>query len=120
MVVIVIKDWNVMELVCICFNSIDDGTDCSQFCFIAVFPENCDSFNGPHSIDCLITIWEEVGCKVKGLRYPGDLSSEDLNIFKNLDLGGVRANMEIEKSAADGGNTDNQLNCYGIGKFLRL
>ncbi|XP_078487526.1 uncharacterized protein LOC144745375 [Ciona intestinalis] len=93
-----------------------DGGDSDKGleCYGVVFPENCDSFNGPHSIDCLITIWEEVGCKVKGLRYPGDLSSEDLNIFKNLDLEGVRANMEIEKSAADGGNADNQLNCYGI------
>ncbi|XP_078487545.1 uncharacterized protein LOC144745385 [Ciona intestinalis] len=55
-------------------------------CYGLAFPENCDSYNGPHTINCLITIWEEVGCKVKGLKYPGDLTSAELNSLKNLDL----------------------------------
>nr|XP_026691290.1 uncharacterized protein LOC113474438 [Ciona intestinalis] len=89
-------------------------------CYGIVFPGNCNSFNGPHSIDCLITIWEEVGCKIKGLRYPGDLSSEDLNSLKNIDLRDVKANMESVKSAADSGNVDDQLNCYGLGKCFMI
>ncbi|XP_078486406.1 uncharacterized protein LOC144744913 [Ciona intestinalis] len=81
---------------------------------LVVYPENCDSYHGRHSIDCLITIWEEVGCKVQGLKYPGGLTSADADALKNMDLRNVRANMEIVKSAADGGDADNQLNCYGI------
>ncbi|XP_078487533.1 uncharacterized protein LOC144745378 [Ciona intestinalis] len=82
--------------------------------FISVYPENCGSYHGPHSISCLITIWEEVGCKIKGLRYPGVLTNADANTLKNMNLRNVRANMESVKSAADGGNADQQLNCYGI------
>ncbi|XP_078487546.1 uncharacterized protein LOC144745386 [Ciona intestinalis] len=93
----------------------DNGdTDKALECYGVVYPENCDSFNGPHAIDCLITIWKEVGCKVKGLRYPGNLTTADVNALKNMDIRDVRSNMEGVKSAADGGNDDHQLNCYGI------
>ncbi|XP_078487534.1 uncharacterized protein LOC144745379 [Ciona intestinalis] len=83
-------------------------------CYGLVYPENCNSYHGLHSIDCLITIWEEVGCKVQGLKYPGGLTSADADALKNMDLRNVRANMESVKSTADGGDADDQLNCYGI------
>ncbi|XP_078487489.1 uncharacterized protein LOC100175212 isoform X3 [Ciona intestinalis] len=89
-------------------------TDKELECYGIVYPENCDSYNGPHSIDCLITIWEEVDCKVMGWRYPGNLTSAEANTLKSLDLRAVRSNMEDVKSAADSGNADHQLNCYGI------
>uniref|UniRef100_UPI000EF458B6 uncharacterized protein LOC113475491 n=1 Tax=Ciona intestinalis TaxID=7719 RepID=UPI000EF458B6 len=82
-------------------------------CYGIVYPENCDSYQGPHSSDCLITIWEEVNCKVKGYRYPGNLTSAD-DTLQTLNLRAVRRNMEGVKSAADDGNDDHQLNCYGI------
>uniref|UniRef100_UPI000EF4FFBF uncharacterized protein LOC113475320 n=1 Tax=Ciona intestinalis TaxID=7719 RepID=UPI000EF4FFBF len=83
-------------------------------CYGIVYPENCDSYHGPHSIDCLITIWEEVDCKVKGYKFPGNLTTADADIWKNLDLRAATKNMEDVKSAADNGSDDHQLNCYGI------
>ncbi|XP_078486601.1 uncharacterized protein LOC144745010 isoform X3 [Ciona intestinalis] len=83
-------------------------------CYGIVYPENCDSYHGPHSIECLITIWEEVDCKVKGYRYPGNLTTADADALKSMNLTAVRENMESVKLAADGGNDDHQLNCYGL------
>ncbi|XP_078487506.1 uncharacterized protein LOC113474342 isoform X2 [Ciona intestinalis] len=93
-----------------------DGGDADKVleCYGLVYPENCNSYHGPHSINCLITIWEEVGCKVKGLKYPGSLSATELDALKSMDLRAVRENMEGVKSAADAGNDDQQLNCYGL------
>nr|XP_026695288.1 uncharacterized protein LOC108950586 isoform X2 [Ciona intestinalis] len=93
-----------------------DGGDADKVleCYGIVYPENCNSYRGPHSIDCLITIWEEVDCKVKGQRYPGDLSSSAYNAVKNTDLRSVREDMEETKSSADRGNDDNQMSCYGL------
>ncbi|XP_078486405.1 uncharacterized protein LOC144744910 [Ciona intestinalis] len=55
-------------------------------CYGVVYPENCDSYHGPHSIECLLTIWEEVGCKVEGYRYPGNLTIADADALKSLNL----------------------------------
>ena len=33
----------------------------------AEFPEDCDSFNGPHSVRCLLSLWVDNGCAEKGL-----------------------------------------------------
>ena len=54
--------------------------------FLSVYPENCYSYHGPHSIDCLITIWEEVDCKVKGYRYPSNLTTSDADALKFMNL----------------------------------
>ncbi|XP_078487555.1 uncharacterized protein LOC144745395 [Ciona intestinalis] len=86
-------------------------------CYGIVYPENCHSYHGYHSIDCLITIWKEVDCKVKGYRYPGNLTTADADALKSMNLTAVRGNMESVKLAADGGNDDHQLNCYGLGKL---
>ncbi|XP_078486412.1 uncharacterized protein LOC144744922 [Ciona intestinalis] len=83
-------------------------------CYGIAFPDNCTSYHGPHSIECLITIWEEVDCKVKGYRYPNNLTTADSNTLKSLNLRDITANMEGAKSGADGGNDDHQLNCYGL------
>ncbi|XP_078487552.1 uncharacterized protein LOC144745391 [Ciona intestinalis] len=115
MVEIKLKDWNVMELVCTLFIAILLVDVVLLLHFILVYPENCHSYHGPHSIDCLITIWEEVDCKVKGYRYPGNLTTADADALKSMNLTAVRANMESVKLAADGGNDDHQLNCYGLG-----
>ncbi|XP_078487513.1 uncharacterized protein LOC144745367 isoform X3 [Ciona intestinalis] len=83
-------------------------------CYGIVYPENCDSYHGPHSIECLLTIWEEVGCKVEGYRYPGNLTIADADALKSLNLTAARENMEGVKSSADDGSDDHQLNCYGL------
>ncbi|XP_078486408.1 uncharacterized protein LOC144744915 [Ciona intestinalis] len=55
-------------------------------CYGIVYPENCYSYHGPHSIDCLITIWEEVDCKVKGYRFPNNLTTADSDSLKTSNL----------------------------------
>ncbi|XP_078486426.1 uncharacterized protein LOC144744930 [Ciona intestinalis] len=55
-------------------------------CYGIVYPENCDSYHGPHSIECLITIWEEVDCKVKGYRFPGNLTTTETDALSSLNL----------------------------------
>ena len=54
--------------------------------YLSVYPENCDSYHGPHSIDCLITIWEEVDCKLKGYRFPNNLTTADSDSLKTSNL----------------------------------
>nr|XP_026693802.1 uncharacterized protein LOC113474930 [Ciona intestinalis] len=83
-------------------------------CYGMVFPENCTSYFGPHSIECLISIWEEVDCKVKGYRHPNNLTTDDINSLGILNLTAVKENIESIKLAADGGNEEHQLNCYGV------
>ncbi|XP_078486409.1 uncharacterized protein LOC144744918 [Ciona intestinalis] len=117
MVVTKIKDWNVMELVCTLLPPLLLVDVVLLLYFLSVYPENCYSYHGPHSIDCLITIWEEVDCKVKGYRYPSNLTTSDADALKFMNLTAVRENMESVKLAADGGNDDHQLNCYGLGKL---
>uniref|UniRef100_F6PHY8 Uncharacterized protein n=1 Tax=Ciona intestinalis TaxID=7719 RepID=F6PHY8_CIOIN len=89
---------------------IDKGLEC----YGIVYPENCHSYHGYHSIDCLITIWKEVDCKVKGFRYPANLTTADADVLKSTNLTAIRGNMEGVKTAADSGNDDHQLSCYGI------
>ncbi|XP_078487544.1 uncharacterized protein LOC144745384 [Ciona intestinalis] len=55
-------------------------------CYGLVYPDKCDSYDGPHTVGCLTTIWEEVGCKIEGLRYPGVLTSADVDALKILSL----------------------------------
>ncbi|XP_078486833.1 uncharacterized protein LOC144745070 [Ciona intestinalis] len=65
-----------------------DGGDADKVleCYGLVLPENCNSYHGPHSIGCLVTIWEEVDCKIQGYRFPGNLTSADADALKNMDL----------------------------------
>uniref|UniRef100_F6RY93 Uncharacterized protein n=2 Tax=Ciona intestinalis TaxID=7719 RepID=F6RY93_CIOIN len=83
-------------------------------CYGIVFPENCVSYYGLHDLECLITIWEEVDCKVMGWRYPGNLTVSDADALRSSNLREIIQNMKSVKLAADDGNDDHQLNCYGI------
>ena len=44
------------------------------------FPLACFSYHGPHTPDCLTSIWEDVGCMNSGTAYPGRTDR-----FKELD-----------------------------------
>ena len=37
------------------------------------FPLTCDTFDGPHSLNCYRDIWKEAGCSDIGLAYPDDI-----------------------------------------------
>jgi len=45
--------------------------------FYVEFPLTCDSFDGPHSLDCYRDLWIEAGCYVTGLAYPGEYDGSD-------------------------------------------
>uniref|UniRef100_F6R884 Uncharacterized protein n=1 Tax=Ciona intestinalis TaxID=7719 RepID=F6R884_CIOIN len=83
-------------------------------CYGIALPDNCDSYYGPHNLECLITIWEEVDCKVMGWRYPGNLTVSDADTLRSSNLREIIQNMKSVKSAADDGNDEDQLNCYGL------
>lgn len=58
-----------------------------NLCF-AEFLDNCTNYYGPHSVDCLITIWESLGCLSLGSAYPPKLLQADFDDLstKNLRL----------------------------------
>ena len=42
--------------------------------------------NGPHTVQCLSTIWEEAGCLKEGSGFPSNLPSGDLSLLKSMSL----------------------------------
>jgi len=50
------------------------------------FPVHCIAFWGPHSVECLIDIWLELGCLEEGVYFPDNLNSEQMEILVNLNL----------------------------------
>jgi len=38
------------------------------------FPLGCNSYHGPHTINCWVTVWEEAGCTTAGQHYPTQVS----------------------------------------------
>ena len=38
---------------------------------ISSLPHGCTDANGPHSIECLNSVWKLVGCFEEGKEYPG-------------------------------------------------
>lgn len=47
-------------------------------------PTTCPLFNGPHTIDCLNTVWIEVGCIKEGQKYPSKLLSSEISSLSKL------------------------------------
>lgn len=54
------------------------------------YPEDCDNYYGPHSMECLKTMWNESKCVVEGYQYPQNLSTEEL---QTLDILNIRYNI---------------------------
>ena len=38
-----------------------------------VYPKGCERFNGPHSPNCLIALFQKAGCLRSGEGYPGGM-----------------------------------------------
>lgn len=50
-------------------------------CFFLTFadlPDTCPTYNGPHSIDCLKTVWSLVGCLPEGKKFPDNLFASEI------------------------------------------
>ena len=56
-----------------------------QFLFLE-FPMNCLAFWGPHTLECLLSIWRDSGCLEEGELFPLKLSEEDLESYFKLNL----------------------------------
>jgi len=54
--------------------------------YVSVFPQGCEFYRGPHSLDCLKSIWLEVGCTLEGESSPGKLSRQLLNYLTTSTL----------------------------------
>ena len=51
--------------------------------FFAEFPFACETFIGPHSMECLTSIWKSSGCKAAGYKYPANLDDDVLSVLSN-------------------------------------
>ena len=54
--------------------------------FFPVFPDMCDSFEGPHSRDCFDSIWSSSGCFESGFNRPANLTELELDAAVSLKL----------------------------------
>ena len=53
---------------------------------VAGFPAGCTLFRGPHSVECLTTLWRNGGCIDSGEGYPLNLTSSQYNNYNRLDI----------------------------------
>ncbi|XP_078486402.1 uncharacterized protein LOC144744907 [Ciona intestinalis] len=89
-------------------------------CYGIVFPDNCDTYYGPHSVECLTTIWEWKGCLGEGTKAPVKLDHIELHDVDVINISGILQNFEAIRVEANGGDDGSQLECYGLGNFLFL
>ena len=54
--------------------------------FFLVFPDGCTQYDGPNSLDCYNTIWQEIGCEGLGEDFPSKQPLRIVNAFKKLSL----------------------------------
>jgi len=54
-----------------------------QFVFL-VFPDDCTSYDGPHSRKCLTPLWLEGGCLADGYLAPNNMSELEYTLWKDL------------------------------------
>lgn len=47
-------------------------------------PNTCPTYNGPHSKDCLKTVWIAVGCLPEGEKFPDKLISSELKSLSSM------------------------------------
>ena len=53
---------------------------------ILALPLGCRNFIGPHTLECLETLWYQVGCVGAGLKLPNKLTREEIRTFNNLTI----------------------------------
>ena len=68
-----------------------------QFFMFLGFPEYCSNYYGPHSLDCLRSIWKKVGCSLFGLEEPGKLDLENIKLLQSMNLRYVHQNKHLSE-----------------------
>ena len=56
-------------------------------CCHLVLPSGCNNFRGPHSLTCLINVWEDAGCIEEGSKYPPLLTYHENYTYNYMNLG---------------------------------
>lgn len=62
------------------------NSSCSSNFIILEYPRHCMSYFGPHSSDCLDTIWKEDGCLVESSHSPNKLPSDNFTELASKSL----------------------------------
>lgn len=103
--------------------------------FFLVVPNNCNSFSGPHSTECLNNLWIYGGCREGGNKFPGlslinadeirmkNLTWVFISIFEKLIavwsycifISYLVRYISTKKELADKGIVPKQLECFGLG-----
>ncbi|XP_077971340.1 uncharacterized protein LOC144425696 [Styela clava] len=97
------------------FIAADNGdSDNQTFCLGIVYPANCTNYYGPHSIDCLKTIWLSAKCLEEGSKYPSKRDSSDLARLDDLNIREMILEFNYTFATADSGDVSNQTFCLGI------
>lgn len=52
--------------------------------YLVDLPVSCPTYYGPHSLDCLKTVWDLVGCLPEGTKFPGKLLSSKVSALSAL------------------------------------
>ena len=50
------------------------------------FPTYCNSSSGPHSLDCYVSVWLEMGCIRDGVDGPDALTQAETKALEDLTL----------------------------------
>nr|XP_039272245.1 uncharacterized protein LOC120346544 [Styela clava] len=90
------------------------NVDNQNDCFGLPYPNHCDKYYGPYSVECLTTIWTSVRCLPEGDEYPHKLSENAVTAFTEMGLRPLIAKFNATSLASDNGDTDHQLKCFGM------
>lgn len=108
-------------------------------CYISVYPSNCELYYGPHSIECLDTMWTSATCLLNGTAHPSKRNTTQLSSLDSTNIRWINERMRnvlsIENKSsvwlafrdiqysfnitaleADDGNVESQRKCFGMGR----
>ena len=54
--------------------------------FFSDFPQNCEVYDGPKSIQCYITLWQRAGCLLEGDDMPLNLTFIEQETIDGLNI----------------------------------
>ncbi|XP_077971339.1 uncharacterized protein LOC120346538 [Styela clava] len=97
------------------FNTAENGDVNSQeHCHGISYPENCQKYFGPHSLECLETMWLSARCLREGSKFPAKRDSNDLSRLDGLNIREVVSEFNYTYLVADNGDSNEQTFCFGI------
>ena len=71
------------------------------------------SDSGPHSTDCLNSLWLDAGCQLTGSQSPSGLSEDEFAWWRGRKVGEVQEEMAMYYEQAMNGDTDFIAGCFG-------